>query len=176
MASHSDPDHPDRDDSPWYLRHADELRRFLLGLLKDRELAEDVLQGVFLKAIEKGAGIEEAGRKGWLFTVAYHDAVTARRRATIRYRSILDVLANQSAPPPTTDPLILHETIQQVRGAINSLPTAQREVVMARIHEDKTFAEIARDRNLPLGTVLSRMRRALAALAKMLDEPSNIFA
>lgn len=170
MESHSDPGRPDQDDSPWYLLHAEELRRFLLGLLKHQETTEDVLQAVFLKAIEKGANVEESGRKGWLFTVAYHEAISARRRQTVRQRSIFKALAEQSTRSVESDQLLLDERIQQVRIALEALPPAQREVVMARVHEDKTFAEIARERNLPLGTVLTRMRRALAALGRILGD------
>jgi len=55
------------------------------------------------------------------------------------------------------EPLIRGETVEAVREALKQLPEEQRRVVLARIYEEKTFAEIAGEFGLPLGTVLTRM-------------------
>ena len=62
------------------------------------------------------------------------------------------------------DGLIRGETVDAVRRALGALPDAQRQVVLARVYDDKTFAQIARESGLPLGTVLTRMRLALDKL------------
>jgi RNA polymerase sigma-70 factor (ECF subfamily) len=56
------------------------LRRFLLGLLRDRAEADDVLQQVFLKLLENWPSIRVETAKSWLFTVAYREAMALRRR------------------------------------------------------------------------------------------------
>jgi RNA polymerase sigma-70 factor (ECF subfamily) len=62
------------------------------------------------------------------------------------------------------------EDVARVRVAIDRLPPEQRRVVEQRIDEGRTFAEIAAESGLPLGTVLTRMRLAHEALRKALGE------
>jgi RNA polymerase sigma-70 factor (ECF subfamily) len=64
--------------------------------------------------------------------------------------------------------LIRRETIAAVRQALGELPGEQRQVVWARMYEDKTFLQIAQESDLPLGTVLTRMRLALEKLRRIL--------
>src|SRR5438552_4124842 len=66
-----------------YRRYGDALHQFLLGLLRDRADAEDALQQVFLKLLEGWETIEPDKAKGWLFTVAYHEAMAVRRRRNL---------------------------------------------------------------------------------------------
>ena len=63
-----------------YLDHGEELKRFLLGLLNDSQLAHDVLQATFTKMIERGHQTKQESRMAWLFRVAYHEAMAVRRR------------------------------------------------------------------------------------------------
>jgi RNA polymerase sigma-70 factor (ECF subfamily) len=107
--------------------------------------------------------------KGWLFRVAYHEALTARRRLQVReqgQRKLAGFWTQRSERPE--DRLIRSETVDAVRDALNALPVEQRRVVWARLHEDKTFAAIADEMGLPLGTVLTRMRLALEKLKRSL--------
>ena len=66
-----------------YVEHGEELRRFLLGLLRDSQLASDVLQATFVKLVQKGHETQEETRKAWLFRVAYHEAMAVRRRDAV---------------------------------------------------------------------------------------------
>lgn len=157
-----------------FVRHGDELRRFVLGLLGDADLAADVVQSTFLKAVEDGGAARAESPKAWLFRVAYREAITARRRRTARdgaLRRLADLLPGptRSTPQPV-EGLIQAERIEAVRQALERLPGDQARVVRARIHDDRTFAEIARDLKLPIGTVLTRMRRALARLRAAIDD------
>ncbi|MFO0960073.1 MAG: RNA polymerase sigma factor [Isosphaeraceae bacterium] len=155
-----------------FARHGDELRRFVLGMVGDGELAADVVQSTFLKAVEDGGASRADSPKAWLFRVAYNEAITARRRKAAR-DGALRRLADQIPLPPSTRPdeaLIRAEQVEAVRRALDRLPPEQARVVRARIHDDRTFAEIARDLGLPIGTVLTRMRRALARLRAAIDE------
>ena len=63
-----------------YVEHGEELRRFLLGILRDAQLAADVLQATFVKMVQRGHETREESRKAWLFRVAYHEAMAIRRR------------------------------------------------------------------------------------------------
>ena len=146
---------------------ADELRRFILGVVRDAELADDVIQATYLKAIEHGHETRPETARGWLFRVAFHEAMAARRRSATGERAtrkFADLRPRSVAGPD--DVLIRGEAIEAVRKALGELPDEQRRVVLARVYEEKTFAEIAGEFGLPLGTVLTRMRRGLEKMRR----------
>src|ERR1700704_2511571 len=58
--------------------------QFLVGLLRDHHRAEDVLQETFVRALERLDGVDPDHLRGWLFTVAYHEALLLRRRQKTR--------------------------------------------------------------------------------------------
>ena len=63
-----------------YMEHAEELRAFLIGVLRSSDLAGEVLQTTFVRAIEVGHTSRQETRKGWLFRVAFNEAMALRRR------------------------------------------------------------------------------------------------
>lgn len=159
-----------------YLEHAEELRRFLVGVLKDSQLAHDVLQATFAKAIQQGHTSREETRKAWLFRVAFNEAMAQRRRQGVDDRAMQKMAWSQHPASRAADePAIRFETVEQVRLAIAELPLVQQEIVRKRVYEEKTFAEIAQELNIPLGTALARMRTAIQKLRKHLssEEPSS---
>lgn len=154
-----------------YVDHGDELRRFLIGLMRDPQLAADVLQATFAKLVERGHETQEATRKAWLFRVAYHEAMALRRRQSVGDRVYRNVAQQASAPAgPADEPLVRLEAVEAVRTALEQLPPEQRQVVRMRMYEEKTFAVIAEELNIPLGTALGRMRSALIKLKTKLDQ------
>jgi RNA polymerase sigma-70 factor (ECF subfamily) len=156
-----------------YLEHGEELRRFLLGLLRDAQLAADVLQATFAKAIERGHETREETRKAWLFRVAYHEAMAVRRREGVGERVFRRIAWQKNCSAASADePVIRFESVAAVKDALEELPPDQRQVVRMRIYEEKTFAVIAEELQIPLGTALGRMRTALIKLRAKLDEES----
>jgi RNA polymerase sigma factor (sigma-70 family) len=127
-----------------------------------------VMQATFVKALEHGHEARSETSRGWLFRVAFHEALAARRRASSRDEGYRRLARLRPRPDPESpeEPLIRRETVALVREALGKLPEEQRRVVLARVYEDKTFAEIAGEAGLPIGTVLTRMRRALEKLRK----------
>lgn len=151
--------------------HSGELRRFLAGVLRDSQLAEDAAQSAFTKMVERGHEAREESRKAWLFRVAYHEALVLRRRAATG-RNVLERVAwniEQTAAGPE-ETLMLREKVAQAKAALDELPEEQRQIVHMRINEEKTFAEIADELSIPLGTALGRMRSALLKLRSRLRE------
>ncbi len=168
-----------------YVEHGEELRRFLLGILKDAQLTSDVLQATFVKMVERGHETREASRKAWLFRVAYHEAMAYRRREGVGSKVLRRIAAEgpawhtggtsgSSTGGPATgaadEPLLRLETVHAVREALKDLPAEQRQVVRMRIYEEKTFATIAKELKIPLGTALGRMRAALIKLRAKLSD------
>ena len=150
---------------------AADLLAFLLGLLRDHHLAEEALQATFAKAINQHDTIQNSNPRGWLFQVAYREAMWLRRKQGIEIRHLkgLAWLKNNRTASPD-EPLIREEVVRSVRESLAALPPEQQQVVRKRIEENQTFAEIAAELGIPLGTVLTRMRLALQKLQKTLTD------
>lgn len=157
-----------------YVEFGAELRRFILGVVRDPELASDVLQATFTKAFELGHTARPSSIKGWLFRVALNEALANRRRRALGEHAI----RRRGASPSRTgerpdDNLLRRETVERVRAVLATLPDEQRRVVRMRIYEEKTFAEIAQEIGAPIGTVLTRMRLAQEKLRRGLREKDD---
>ena len=102
--------------------------------------------------------------------MAFREALTARRRHQTRVEACrrLASLGFSRGERPE-EGLIRAETVAAVRRALEQLPAEQSKVVWARMYEDKTFAQIAEESGLPLGTVLTRMRLALEKLRRTVN-------
>tara|TARA_R110002049_G_scaffold2750_10_gene22418 strand:+ start:53357 stop:53935 length:579 start_codon:yes stop_codon:yes gene_type:complete len=148
------------------------LRAFLRGRLNQEADVDDCLQMVFVKMTQQArrddSDVEPVARRAWLFRVASNEAALIWRNKATSNR-VIENKGRQSATdddilPDTTDKVILTETTVKLRQAIEKLPDHYREVVQMRIDQDKTFQTIADELSIPLGTALTRMRRALEKL------------
>lgn len=157
-----------------YLAHGEELRRFLLGLVRDPALAADVLQTTFARLVERGHETREETRKAWLFRVAYHEAMAVRRREAVGDKVVREVAWQANGDVTTAeDRLVRFEAVQSVKAELANLRPEERQIVRMRIYEEKTFAVIAKELDIPLGTALARMRTALMKLRKRLPRPDE---
>lgn len=172
--NHREPDRlPPQEAGALYLELSERLWAFAVGLLGDHELAREVVQTTFGKALESAGRIPPEARKAWLYRVAYHEAMLLRRRQGVAERVQKKLLERQAAATVSTTPdddLVRWEEVRQVREALLQLPEPQQVVVRKRIYEGKTFSQIAAELGLPLGTVLTRMRLALGRLERVLQE------
>lgn len=156
--------------------HAAEIERFLLGLLRDPAQAADVVQTTFVRLIEKGGGIPTEARRAWLFKVAYNEAMLSIRRGKVAHRANQKLAwhvsseANASRLDESIRDVLRAEDIEKVRLALSELRPELRQIVQLRIYEGLKFAEIAKRLEVPLGTVLTRMRSSLAKLRTKLNE------
>src|SRR5947209_5700996 len=141
---------------------------FLLGVLRDPHRAEDALQETFIRALERLDGVDPEHLRGWLFTVAYHQAMLIRRREASAARHIRTApLEEMHAADPLPGPLECVEQgddARRLRDLLEQLPPQQREVIRQRVYEGKKFREIARDLDCPLNTALARMHDGLKRL------------
>jgi RNA polymerase sigma factor (sigma-70 family) len=154
-----------------YAKHEAELRSFLIGILRDVHLANDALQTTFTKAVEVGHRAMKESLKGWLFRVALNEALAIRRRRQTSDRLMERVAWSKATFSETpVEHAARHETVDVVRAALDELPAEQRQVVCMRIYDGKTFAKIADELQLPLGTVLTRMQLAIRKLRHKLEQ------
>jgi RNA polymerase sigma-70 factor (ECF subfamily) len=108
--------------------------------------------------------------RGWLFKVAHNELRLWKRRAATHARWLGGATSPATAGPVPWEEAIRGEERAVVRRALAELPPEQRRVVEARIDQGKSFAVIAAEQGLPLGTVLTRMRLALEKLRRALGE------
>lgn len=165
-------------EAAWREHHCS-LQGYLRALLRDPDAAADCLQMTFARLLETGGPpkADHAGKsvqiRGWLFRVAQNCARQLQRRASAEQRGLARLaLMRQLADceqSEASEELTRRERLEQAANAIRQLSVAQQEVLRLRLHEGLRFAEIAARLQVPLGTVLTRMRLALAALRRRLD-------
>lgn len=148
---------------------------FVLGILRDPHRAEDALQETFYTALTRLDGVDASHFRGWLFTVAYHQAMLEKRREALarRWVSLDDdfeqLLLSAKTPEPWQE-LAQREQRQQVHRWLRRLPPRQQEVVRLRFLEGLRFRDIAARLGVPLGTALARLHQALKRLMRIARE------
>jgi RNA polymerase sigma-70 factor (ECF subfamily) len=155
----------------------DRTSRLVFGLalrvLRDRATAEEVVLDVYKQAWRQ-AGLYDERRgtpTGWLLKIAHSRAVD-RVRAIRREQELKRVAAELSdAAAAVEDPeaaAVLSEQREFVRSALAELPAEQREVIVFAYYGGMSQSEIAERLDLPLGTVKTRARLAMAKLRDLL--------
>jgi RNA polymerase sigma factor (sigma-70 family) len=155
-----------------YERWSPDVRRFIWALTRDADLADELLQATFGRLVESGQSVGAGAERAWLFRVAHNEVMQWRRRVAVHARGLQKIVGEhgQRLQPEPWRRLLQHEDAARVRRALAALPLEQRHVVEQRIDAERTFADIAADLGVPLGTVLTRMRLALAKLDRALRD------
>ncbi|HZH64303.1 MAG TPA: sigma-70 family RNA polymerase sigma factor [Flavisolibacter sp.] len=158
------------------LRHKDKLYTSIFFLVKDKFLAEDIFQDVFIRIIDtiKGGRYTEEGKfLPWAMRIAHNLCVDhfrkVKRTPTIKNsddQDIFEVLnfTEESAE----DKMMKKQSHNRVRDMLDQLPEDQREVIILRHYADMSFKEIAEVTNCSINTALGRMRYGLINLRKMM--------
>lgn len=150
--------------------------RYVIGLLKDRFLAEDVVQETMLRAWRHSEHFsEEKGSvRGWLIRVAHNIAMDKIRMRRSRPAEIAEDAAPEAAVPDHSDAVV---TALQVRQALGSLSPGHRDVIELIYLHGCTAREAAARLGIPEGTAFSRSFYALrilrAELSRSRPEPPS---
>ena len=150
---------------------APRVKSYMLRLGAPPTLAEELAQETLLAVWRKAAAFDaaKAAPSTWIFTIARNLRIDAARRE--RRRQVADdpTDAPEAEPGPDAQ-LAALQSEGRIRTALGRLPPEQAEVVRLSFFSDKPHAEIAAELDLPLGTVKSRLRLAMARLRELLGD------
>ncbi len=150
--------------------YAPRLKAYLLRLGADSAFAEEIAQDTMLMVWRKAALFDpaRANASTWIFTILRNLRIDALRRARLAVVE-LDPTEEPIAPPGADSVLDAAKRAGRLRAALTSLPPDQAEVIRLSFFDDRPHAEIERALGIPLGTVKSRLRLAVAKLRSALE-------
>ncbi|HTW60024.1 MAG TPA: RNA polymerase sigma factor [Terriglobales bacterium] len=150
-----------------YRQHGAALLLFASAISSDRGRAQDVVQQVFLKAIEDGSLSQATNKKAYLFACVRNAVLND---AKVQGRNMpLDADSAWFSPPDRD-----YAGEQNLRRALADLPDDQREVIVLHVWGELTFSEIGNLLGISSNTAASRYRYALSKLrASMLAKENS---
>ncbi len=161
-------------------RHQQKVYSYVLSLVKDRTLADDIFQDTFIKVIntlKSGAYHDEGKFIQWVMRIAHNlviDSVRKNQKFRMVYATedynMFDTMRNTELSKE--DSMIQSQIHENVRFLIKQLPKEQRRVLIMRHYADMSFKEIAEKTGVSINTALGRMRYALMNMRKLAEEYS----
>ena len=160
-------------------RHQDRLFNYIFFLVRSREVAEDIFQETFVKAIttlQQGRYQNDGKFAAWITRIA-HNLVIDQFRIERNENAIsndeveFDLLNDAKLSEGTVENRMVNEQVlKDVRALIDELPDCQREVVFMRYYQDLSFKEIADITGVSINTALGRMRYAVLNMRRIAEE------
>ena len=165
-------EHKSRDAFAELFKHfAPRLKGYLMRLGSSDPQAEEIAQEAMLTVWRKAHLYKRdlAAPSTWIFVIARNRRIDMLRR--LRFLKLTRMTRHLSAMNPRPDEeLIGRVEADKVRGALTKLPEEQRELIQLAFYKGWSHSEIARETELPLGTVKSRLRLAISRLRNELEE------
>lgn len=160
-------------------RHQNKVFSYILSLVRDRQLADDIFQDTFLKIIRtiKAGAYKEEGKFIQFAMRIAHNLIIDHFRKSKRLpmadavNKEYDLIDNAKISDLSIeDKMVTEQVYDDIRKMIDFLPEEQREVLNMRMYADMSFKEIADATNVSINTALGRMRYAIINLRKMAKE------
>ncbi len=164
-------------------RHKTKLFNYILQIVRDRDLADDIFQETFVKVIitiRQGRYRDFGKFSAWLSRIARNLAIDSFRAEKSESEisadtSDYDILNRRELSEDTIEDAIIDLQIESdVRSLIDELPESQKEVLTMRYYKDMSFKEIAEQTGVSINTSLGRMRYAILNLRRIAKERSII--
>ncbi len=161
-------------------RHKDRVYTYILFIVKNEKLAEDIFQDTFIKVIKslrKGKYNEQGIFVSWVIRIAHNLTIDYFRKQSRMptysndENPDIDIFNSQKFSDATIEDEIIQEQIaSEIRQLVDILPDEQKEVVLLRHFGNLSFKEIAEQTDVSINTALGRMRYALINLRKLVEE------
>jgi len=152
-----------------YARYGSSVLGYLISLLSDQSLAEEVLQDVMLAVWNNAANFRaESSVRTWLLVIARNRAFNTQRRRQLPIISLSDAFEAHSNDTEPLEKVERKNASSTVRKALDNLPPAHREVLVLVFYHQLSGPEVAEVLGITTGTVKSRLHRAKEALRRVL--------
>lgn len=160
-------------------RYKDKLYYYIFFIVRSREVAEDIFQETFVKAIvtlQQGRYQPDGKFSAWITRIAHNlviDQFRQERNENVisNDESEIDLLNNPSLSEGTIEAQMVNDQVLcDVRALVNELPDCQREVVYMRYYQNLSFKEIADITGVSINTALGRMRYAVLNMRRIAAE------
>ena len=163
-------------------RHKKRVYTYILMVVKDVHLSEDIFQDTFVKVVNTlrtGTYKEEGKFLQCVMRIAHNLIIDyfrkSKRLPIVDNNDDYDIFDSIRILDSSVEDKIVHEQINNdVRSLIDYLPAEQKEVILMRHYYDMSFKDIAESTNVSINTALGRMRYALINLRKLIDEKELI--
>lgn len=164
-------------------RHGSRVYDYIHMMVKDGDLADDIYQETFIKAvrvIDEGRYKDSGRFLSWVMRIA-HNQVIDHFRAAKQNKNIseseagYDIIGTQRLSEGSIEDKMVSEQIAaDLRVLVGQLPEEQQEVVRLRYYAGLSFKEIAEQTEVSINTALGRMRYALINLRRMIKEKNVV--
>lgn len=160
-------------------RHKKKVYTYIVLIVKNQQLAEDIFQDTFIKVIRslKEGKYKDNGKfVSWVIRIAHNLTIDHfRKEKQISTYSNEDYEADifnskRFSDGTIEDILVDSQIIQEVKLLIEELPEDQKQVILLRHYGGLSFKEIAEQTNVSINTALGRMRYALINLRKLIEQ------
>ena len=160
-------------------RHKDRVYMYIYHAVKNDELADDIFQDTFVKAIttiKQGRYVENGHFAAWVSRIAHNLIIDYFRQVKNENLQSTDddesnILNRKELSQSTIeDDMVASQIHTDVRRLIRTLPASQRQVLVMRYYKNMSFKEIADTTGVSINTALGRMRYAILNMRRLAEE------
>ena len=160
-------------------RHQDRIFNYILRIVKNEDIANDIFQDTFVKAIttiRQGRYSEHGKFPAWISRIAHNliiDYYRQEKSENLQSSDLtdVDILNRKELCEDTIEDILISDQIREdVKYLISELPELQREVLKMRYYQGLSFKEIAELTGVSINTALGRMRYAILNLRRIAQE------
>ena len=164
-------------------RHQDRIFNYILRIIKNEDIANDIFQETFVKAIQtirQGRYTENGKFPAWISRIAHNliiDYYRQEKSENLQSSDLtdIDILNRKELCEETIEDIMVTTQIRNdVKYLIEELPPLQREVLKMRYYQSLSFKEIAEITGVSINTALGRMRYAILNLRRIAHEKDII--
>ena len=158
-----------------YEQYHNDVFRFLIYLIRDRDQAEDLMHEVYVRVLRAYSGFEgKSSEKTWLFSIAKNVAIDHYRKKTVRRKHSFDKFDWEKSELVSTEILpdnlvVLNEEMKELLNVLDTCTGDQKMVIHMRFIHDLSIADTAEILGWSEGKVKTTQHRAINALRKKIS-------